>query len=82
LFGYGTFTGNGALAGIGGTYTYSVYGPAAAMTVLSINSGSSAGMTWYELFWFSSPTTGSYVCNEFNSDGSLQTTTTGSLTLK
>jgi hypothetical protein len=54
-FTYGTFSGIGHDLGEGGTYTYAIYGPQAAMAILDDN-----GTTEYLELWFSSATGGNY----------------------
>jgi hypothetical protein len=85
-FGSGTFTGTGGLSGVEGTYTYTPYGPQVAMAILNFTigngSGTAPGSTWYLELWFSSATTGSDDNNDFAPDGTLNSLTTGTFTLK
>jgi hypothetical protein len=85
-FGNGTFAGVGDLTGVGGNYTYTPFGPQAAMAVLTFTvgngSGTAAGSTWYIEMWFSSATSGSDINNDFGPDGTLDKVSTGTFTVK
>jgi hypothetical protein len=86
MFGDGTFTGNGDLSGVGGTYTYTPYGPMVAMVIMNFTvgngDGTAPGTTWYMELWFSSATGGSLDYGDFPSAGVLNGVSTGTFILK